>query len=153
MKLAEALMERADLQKRLEQLRYRLRSNARVQEGEQPAENPETLLRELTEGVQRLEWLATRINRSNTRVCVDGESLTTLLARRDAWRLEVSALREFLDAASSLADRASRSEIKIQSTVNVEALQKTLDQKSKALRELDAKIQAANWTEELGEAF
>lgn len=37
MKLAEALMERADLQKRLMQVGSRLRNNARVQEGEIPA--------------------------------------------------------------------------------------------------------------------
>ena len=43
------------------------------------------------------------------------------------------------------------SEIKIISTVNVANLQKELDQKSKALRELDGKIQAANWTTELKE--
>ena len=35
------------------------------------------------------------------------------------------------------------------STVSVAAQQKELDQKSKALRELDAKIQAANWTADL----
>ena len=34
MKLAEALQERADIQKRLAQLKGRLRHNARVQEGE-----------------------------------------------------------------------------------------------------------------------
>ena len=34
MKLAEALQERADVQRRLAQLKGRLRSNARVQEGE-----------------------------------------------------------------------------------------------------------------------
>ena len=71
----------------------------------------------------------------------------------DAWlsAQETAMLREFLDAASALADRASRSEIKVQSTVHVAALQKTLDQKCKALRELDACIQAANWTTELDE--
>ena len=151
MKLAEALMERADLQKRLDQLRDRLRSNARVQEGEQPAEDPQALLRELESGIQRMEWLATRINLTNTRTQAAGESLTALLARRDAWRQETAMLREFLDAASALAERASRSEIKVQSTVHVAALQKTLDQKCKALRELDACIQAANWTTELDE--
>ena len=151
MKLAEALMERGDLQKRLDQLRDRLRSNARVQEGEQPAEDPQTLLRELESGIQRMEWLATRINLTNTRTQAAGESLTALLARRDAWRQETAMLREFLDAASALADRASRSEIKVQSTVHVAALQKTLDQKCKALRELDACIQAANWITELDE--
>ena len=44
MKLAEALQERADLNRRIEQLRNRLENSALVQEGERPAEAPEVLL-------------------------------------------------------------------------------------------------------------
>ena len=47
MKLAEALILRADYQKRLEQLKQRLVRNAKVQEGDSPAENPPTLIEEL----------------------------------------------------------------------------------------------------------
>ena len=36
MKLAEALIQRADCQKRIAQLRQRLTRSAKVQEGEQP---------------------------------------------------------------------------------------------------------------------
>jgi hypothetical protein len=43
MKVAEALALRADLQRRLEQLKQRLVKNARVQEGDQPAEAPDEL--------------------------------------------------------------------------------------------------------------
>ena len=43
MKIAEALALRADLQRRLEQLKQRLFNNARVQEGDQPAEPPDQL--------------------------------------------------------------------------------------------------------------
>jgi hypothetical protein len=44
MKLATALSERADLQRRLSELHTRLNNNAKVQEGESPAEAPKTLL-------------------------------------------------------------------------------------------------------------
>ena len=44
MKLAEALHQRADLQKRLAQLKARLLANAKVQEGEAPAEDPRELV-------------------------------------------------------------------------------------------------------------
>jgi len=47
MKLAEALNLRADLQRRVEQLRMRLAQNAKVQEGEEPLEDPKGLLAEL----------------------------------------------------------------------------------------------------------
>lgn len=40
MKLAEALNLRADVSKRLSQLSERLTANAKVQEGDSPAEDP-----------------------------------------------------------------------------------------------------------------
>ena len=64
MKLAEALILRADLQKRIEQLRIRLNNNAKVQENDTPAENPETLLNELDECVNQLTILIKKINAS-----------------------------------------------------------------------------------------
>ncbi len=149
MKLAEALLEKADLQKRISQMDERLGNNARVQEGEKPAEDPKELLAELAAMISRLEELTAQINLTNSAVTVEGEPLTRLLARRDAWRLHTRMLRDFQDAASALANRARQSEIKIMSTVPVAEMQKELDRRAKALRELDAKIQAANWTQNL----
>ena len=48
MKLAEALQERADLKRSIEELKNRLSRNALVQEGEAPAEDPEKLRRAYT---------------------------------------------------------------------------------------------------------
>ena len=152
MKLAEALLERADVQKRLAQMGGRLNNNARVQEGEKPAEDPKALLKEQEALTARLETLVAQINLTNSAALIEDKPMTVWLARRDARREQLQQLRNFLDAASSLSDRARMSEIKIISTVDVAKLQKELDQKSKALRELDAKIQAANWTVELIEA-
>lgn len=151
MKLAEALLERADLQKRLAQMGGRLNNNARVQEGEKPAEDPKALLKEQEALTARLETLVAQINLTNSAALIDGQPLTVWLSRRDARREQLQQLRNFLDAASSLSDRARQSEIKIISTVDVAKLQKELDQKSKALRELDAKIQSANWIMDLRE--
>ena len=67
MKLASALSERADLQRRLSELTSRLNNNAKVQEGEEPAENPQELLKEMDAMLERLEWLMTRINLTNSR--------------------------------------------------------------------------------------
>ena len=153
MKLAEALLERADAQRRLAQMGGRLNNNARVQEGEKPAEDPKTLLKEQEALTSRLETLVAQINLTNSTALIDGQPLTVWLARRDARREQLQQLRNFLDTASSLSDRARMSEIKIISTVDVAKLQKELDAKSKALRELDAKIQAANWTVELQEGL
>ena len=71
MKLAEALQERADLNRTIQQLKERLDNNVLVQEGEQPAEQPERLKQELDAAIQRLEYLMARINHTNCQTCVD----------------------------------------------------------------------------------
>lgn len=149
MKLAEALQERADLQKQLSQVRGRLLNNAKVQEGEQPVEDPAKLLQEMDGMTVRLEELILRINMTNARTTDNGETLTALLARRDCLQKKTGILRDFLDRASELVERSSYAEIKVHSTVSVTEKRKELDALSKALRTLDSRIQQLNWLTEL----
>ena len=149
MTLAEALAQRADLQKRVEQTKARLKNNAWVQEGDAPAEEPEALVRELHQLVEQLEDLMTRINLTNARPGPDGVTLTSLLARRDCLSAYTAAMRDFLNEASSTPVRAARGEIKILSTVSVRDYRKKVDDLSRDLRELDMRIQQLNWTTEL----
>ena len=150
MKLANALSQRSELQTRIRQIEVRLNNNAQVQEGEQPAEDPVELLKELEADYARLEELISAINRTNTATQVgDGTALSDLLARRDCLKGKLSALRNFLNRASALVRRHSASEIKVKSTVNVRQLQKQVDGLSKDLRELEETIQEKNWTTEL----
>lgn len=151
MKLAEALQERADLNRRIEQLRYRLSNNVLVQEGEKPLENPAALLEELESSFTRLEWLIARINLTNCAVKVEGRSLTELIARRDVLSLRAEAYRRLVEEASQNTHRATRTEIKILSAVNVPALQRQADDASRELRLLDNTLQATNWTADLME--
>ncbi|MBR5220692.1 MAG: DIP1984 family protein [Clostridia bacterium] len=149
MKLAEALQERADLARRIDSVKSRLCHNAIVQEGEQPAEAPASLLAEFDACTNRMEELLTRINLTNCQTVVLGQSLTALLARRDALKIKLDGYRMLVNEASSTARRATRSEIKILSTVNVTDLQKHVDRIAKELRQLDNAIQQANWTTDL----
>ena len=150
MKLANALSQRSELQTRIRQLESRLNNNAQVQEGEQPAEDPMELLKELDGDYARLEELISAINRTNNSTAVEGGiTLSDLLARRDCLKGRLSVLRSFLDSASALVRRHSASEIKVKSTVNVRQLQKQVDGLSKDLRELEETIQEKNWTTEL----
>ncbi len=149
MKLAEALAERADLQKRIEQTRARLKNNAWVQEGERPAEDPTALEKELAALCDQLEKLIARINLTNAAAVEDGVSITALLARRDALSVYTAGLRDFLDEASHTPVRAARGEIKILPTVSVPEYRKKADALSKELRELDMRIQRLNWTTDL----
>ncbi len=149
MKLAAALIERADLQTRLTQLQTRLLNNAKVQEGVKPNEDPKDLLKELDEISKQLEDYIYRINMTNAATLVDEIPLTSLLAKKDVLTKKISILRAFLNESSALIDRYSLKEIKIDSTVDVAKLQKDLDSLSKELRLLDQKIQEINWTTDL----
>ncbi len=149
MKLAEALQLRADLQKRMEQLAGRLYDNATVQEGESPAEDPAALLAEYEDCAAQLEDLMARINRTNCETRTGSGTLTELLARRDCLKKRVETYRNFLTSASSLTRRATRSEIKIYSTISVPEYRKKADALSCELRETDNAIQTANWATEL----
>lgn len=149
MKLAAALSERADIQRRIAELSGRLKQNAKVQEGEKPSEQPEELIKELDGLLSRLEELVARINLTNSAVSADGKTITEIISHRDALKLRISVMRGFLDEASSRVDRYSRAEILIQSTVDVSALQKQLDEYSRELRRTDEKLQELNWTTEL----
>lgn len=149
MKLAEALQERADLNSKINELRSRLSNNATVQEGESPAENPAELLSQLDECAARLEELIARINATNCATVTERGTLTELIARRDCLTLRLSAYRNLVDEASCLAPRATRTEIKIVSAVDVKKLQKQADELAKELRLVDNLIQQSNWLTEL----
>lgn len=149
MKLATALSERADLQKRISDLGVRLNNNAKVQEGEKPAEEPEVLLKELNDCLLRLEELMARINKTNNMTRAGDQTITELIAKRDCLKTRVKIMRDFLNASSDMVNRYSKTEIKICSTVSVAELQKKVDAWSKQLRETDEKIQELNWLTEL----
>ena len=57
MKLAEALIQRAEIKTQIENLRERLKSNAVVQEGEKPIENPTELMEMVDRKIVELENL------------------------------------------------------------------------------------------------
>ena len=149
MKLAEALILRADLQKRIDQLRVRLNNNAKVQENDEPSEKPEELLNELDNNINQLKILIKQINKTNCVTISNGQTLADLIAERDTLTLKSNILRGFSNIAGQKVNLYSTTEIKIMSTVDVPALQKELDLLSKKIRETDTELQQANWLTEL----
>lgn len=150
MKLAEALAERSDCQKKLELIRSRLDRTARIQEGEQPAEEPDELLAEADRIYARLLELISAINRTNSRTAFDNErTISDVIVERDL----IGKRRDFLsgvaDAANSRWDRYSKSEVRYVMTVPVGKLRAQADQLAKQYRELDLRIQELNWKSEL----
>jgi hypothetical protein len=150
MKLAEALIKRADAQRRIEQLRQRLVRSAKVQEGETPPEQPQALIGELDATVNELMDLIKRINKTNSlTILEEGMTLSDALAHRDTLLLKRSIYNSLVDAAAAQQVRYSASEIKSFSTVNVAELQAQMDRLSRQYRELDTRIQESNWNTEL----
>ena len=151
MKLAEALQERADLNRKIEELRRRLGNVILVQEGETPAEDPAELLKELNAATDRLEQLMAAINLTNCRTKANGMTLTALIARKDALMLKLSAYRDLVYTAGQSTSRARGTEIKVKAVLKAAELQKVADRTAKEVRELDNLLQETNWKTKLVE--
>ena len=150
MKLAEPLILRADLQKRMEQIRNRLYNNVLTQEGELPSEDPDVLLKEFMSLQKELTTLIKAINRTNNNTPFDDNlMLSEALVERDAILSKRSILSSAATLASEKPDRYSRTEIKNVSTIDIKKFQKEADKLSKEFRELDTKIQGINWNIDL----
>jgi len=146
MRLAEALILRADCQKRFEQLKARIVGNAKVQEGDEPAEYPQTLIDEAERVATELLSLISRINKTNSATpFMDGKTLTDALAKRDNITLRRAIYADLAKAASVVQTRTSKSEVKFKRTISVSDVQSQIDSLSKAYRELDSSIQELNW--------
>lgn len=150
MKLAEALTYRADVQRKIAQLKERIMRNAKVQEGETPAEEPSDLIVEVEGKIAELETLVVRINRTNSKTPFDDNStIADALAKRDALAQKRDLYFDLAKAATVTQDRYKALEIKFRGAVSVRETQKKADSIAKEFRELDLKIQQMNWTIDL----
>lgn len=150
MKLAEALMVRSDLQKKLYSLQSRLNKNVLVQEGDEPSEEPVSLLGQIFDVQESLHALIIKIHKTNANVVFsDGRDLLSVLSERDTLMAKHKVISTMLENASKEPDRYSYREIKWQKTINVEAYQRQADDIALALRQLNIDIQAKNWEVDL----
>ena len=146
MKLAEALLIRSDLQKKLFQLKARIANNVKVQDGDSPNEDPNALIIEANQVITELATLIEKIHRTNALSQTnEGKSLLSLLNKRDELEMRHKLLSDAIDMASNEAARYSPREIKWKVMVSVSALQKQADDLSMKLRKLNLVIQANNW--------
>lgn len=65
--------------RRVEALKERLIRNAKVQEGDTPAEDPIMLLKELDSNIIELEKVIKSINKTNSSTYVEDESITDIV--------------------------------------------------------------------------
>ena len=149
MKLAEALQERADLNRKIAQLEDRLEDYVLVQEGEEPLEDPRLLKKELDGAMERLEYLVRQINLTNAQTTIGDISLTGLIAKKDALARKIKAYKSIVASAGRIGYRTWGAEIKIMPAISVIEWQKEIDQMSRDLRVTDNAIQESNWQVDL----
>jgi hypothetical protein len=151
MKLAEALIERANLQRRLDALKERMTASARVAEGDTPAEDAMALLAEYERVATALLDYIRQINATNIGAHLEpGVSLMDAIAQRDVLRKRQQAYLGLANAAMGAAQRMyGQGEVRYQRVVDVAALRRQADELAREARELDTRLQAANWTVDL----
>lgn len=146
MKLAELLNERKAVKEEIKKTKQRLELSSKVQEGDKdPAESPEELKQTLIQLFEKLRKLIVKINRTNVEVQIEGKSLMEMIAERDKNIAVAAALHGLAEDATPKEARFSRNEIRFLPVVNIKELRKEADAYSKKGREIDNKIQAANW--------
>lgn len=143
-------MLRGDLQNKMEQIRHRLASNVMVQEGDEPNEDPNQLLKEYDRALEEFGVLVKRINKTNNETDFSSDlTLSEALVERDILKRKRNLLASAVEEGTVRQDRYSRTELRYVSKIDVNQLQKQIDDLSKDYRELDVKIQGLNWTVDL----
>ena len=108
------------------------------------------LMSELDDAVEALEKLVGQINATNNSAqLADGLSVSEAIVRRDMLRLRRETLEQVAQSASVRQNRFMRTEVRFVPTIDNAELRKQIDGLAKSWRELDAQIQAVNWTTEL----
>ena len=149
MKLGELLAERAELQKRMQQLQQRMLDNATLQEGDKPTLDPTALLAQYRNLAEAHEEIVRRINRTNNsaRIAIAPEpmSLADAVVRRGRLARHAGVLRDLTARAMPERSRFLRTEIKHVPAFDVAAVMAEADRLGREHRELDTTIQRANW--------
>ena len=152
MKLAEALLLRSDLQKKLLSLQQRIHKNVLVQDGDTPSEDPEQLIDEAVLVNKQLFQLIQKIHQTNAQAHANnGKASLDILNQRDQLTAEHRIIQQAIDNTQKDTDRYSVREIKWIKAVSVSKLQKQADEISQSLRLINLEIQASNWQIDLKE--
>lgn len=153
MKLAEALLLRSDQQKKLVSLKQRINANVLIQDGDEPSEDPNELLKQVFALTQESQKLVFTIHQTNALAKLnDGRSLLALLTQRDELVERHKVLTSAISNTNREPDRYSSREIKWRKVIPVSSLQKQADDISAKLRDLNVLIQANNWQIDLIES-
>lgn len=152
--LAEALIERKVLSNQINDLVMLIEDNAVIQEGDEAADVKQMVVN-LLEMHERHAKLDKEIRITNANTDLEGVSLMEAIAKRDSLKFKASSFsnlvgnRGFGRAMSRRVFRKSASEVRFTDLIDRNAMAEARDDYAKLSRELDAKIQAKNWSTEL----
>lgn len=151
MKLAKALILRADAQKKLASLREGVGSHCKVQEGTDPQEDPADLMKEAFGVIKELRNLAEKINHANANSTLpNGRTLTSAIAQRDELIQQHSLVQHAIKSVRHYDERYyGMSASTWVDIINVKKLRKQADDLARKIREINLSIQEANWQIEL----
>ena len=103
MKLAEALIKRADLKTHIAQITSRMTENVLVQEGDEPDEDVAELQILYESAMTDLEQIIIRINKTNNETVLDADcSLASAIAKRDCIKSKITDSRCYYASNNSI---------------------------------------------------
>lgn len=150
MKLAEALMRRASLTEKCSLLENRANSNAFVQEGDEPADDPLRCLDEFKEINRELTELIARINRTNTKTSFrENETIADALTRRDSISRRLQSYTQLINSLTLQRPGFGGTEIRTVLLMDPKALQQQADSLRAEYEALDLELQCLNWQTDL----
>ncbi len=150
MKLAEALILREDMQRKLTNINSRIAENVKVLEGDEPSEVPNKLIKEAEELIDSLYALIAHINYTNATVQLsNGQSLLMTLVERDKLKERYRLITNAIDNAKITPEIQNNHEKKWEKTVNIIALQRQAEDIAVKIRNLNILIQAITWKVDL----
>ncbi len=150
MKLAEALILRADMQRKLANINTRIAENVKIKEGDEPAEMPIKLMKEAEELIEKLYNLIAHIHHTNATVrLADGKTLLMTMVERDKLKERYRMINNALKKAKSKPDIHYNYEVKWKKMVNIIALQRQVEETAVKIRNLNVLIQATTWKVDL----
>ncbi|MDR1539697.1 MAG: DIP1984 family protein [Clostridiales bacterium] len=150
MKLAEALMQRSEYQKKIENMQSRILANIKVQDDDKPLEDPGALTKEALDLIAHLGELINKINKKNNIALLpSGKTISEAIVERDMLMRQRNLLAAITGKAQEKDYRLTHSEVKMNVVVSLSETQRQIDELSRKFRELDAQIQGVNWTTDL----
>jgi hypothetical protein len=148
MKLAEAILDRSEVTKRITELQGLISQNAVVQEGTDH-EDVEGYYRELIQCYDSQRLLNEKINRANNTTPYDGDKtifICDALSRKENIDKQILSLTSLANSFRSNFNRHSLSEIRSVPTMDPKIIRKHISILQQQRKDLDRCIQKQNWS-------